>query len=56
VDEYVDTTLANFEQFLHRALSGVERGRDKMHTLREIGTFAPSQQEPVEEEKPLPQL
>jgi hypothetical protein len=56
VDEYVDTTLANFEQFLHRALSGVERGRDKMHTLREIGSFAPSPQEPVEEEKPLPQL
>jgi cell division septum initiation protein DivIVA len=57
VDEYVDTTLANFEQFLHRALSGVERGRDKMHTLREIGTFAPAQQqEPQEEEKPLPQL
>ncbi|MEV0648373.1 hypothetical protein AB0I28_24220 [Phytomonospora sp. NPDC050363] len=50
VDEYVDTTLANFEQFLHRALSGVERGRDKMHALREIGSFQPSD----EEEKPLP--
>ena len=55
VDEYVDTTLANFEQFLHRALSGVERGRDKMHTLREIGSFAP-QQEDLEDEKPLPQI
>lgn len=49
VDEYVDTTLANFEQFLHRALSGVERGRDKMHALREIGSFTPDM-----EEKPLP--
>ncbi|WP_100446730.1 hypothetical protein [Glycomyces xiaoerkulensis] len=56
VDEYVDTTLANFEQFLHRALSGVERGRDKMHTLREIGTFTAPQEAPEEEEKPLPQF
>ncbi|WP_460495600.1 hypothetical protein [Glycomyces tarimensis] len=56
VDEYVDTTLANFEQFLHRALSGVERGRDKMHTLREIGSFAPQQHEDTEDEKPLPQI
>ncbi|MFD0560265.1 hypothetical protein FB566_4265 [Stackebrandtia endophytica] len=51
VDEYVDTTLANFEQFLQRALSGVERGRDKMHALREIGSFAPAAEE---EDKPLP--
>ena len=54
VDEYVDTTLANFEQFLHRALSGVERGRDKMHTLREIGSFSPPEE--AADEKPLPQL
>lgn len=39
VDEYVDTALANFEQFLNRALSSIERGRDKMHALREIGSF-----------------
>jgi cell division septum initiation protein DivIVA len=39
VDEYVDTTLANFEQFLTRSLASIERGRDKMHALREIGTF-----------------
>ena len=39
VDEYVDTTLANFEQFLHRSLASIERGRDKMHALREIGSF-----------------
>jgi len=37
VDEYVDTTLANFEQFLTRSLASIERGRDKMHALREIG-------------------
>ena len=39
VDEYVDTTLANFEQFLTRSLASIERGRDKMHALREIGAF-----------------
>ncbi|WP_025273892.1 hypothetical protein [Haloglycomyces albus] len=55
VDEYVDTTLANFEQFLQRALSGVERGRDKMHALREIGTFSPPEQE-EQDENPLPNL
>ncbi len=40
VDDYVDTALANFEQFLTRSLASIERGRDKMHALREIGTFA----------------
>jgi cell division septum initiation protein DivIVA len=49
VDEYVDTTLANFEQFLTRSLASIERGRDKMHALREIGTFAGE-----ENERPLP--
>ena len=48
VDDYVDTALANFEQFLTRALSSIERGRDKMHALREIGTFQ------GEDERPLP--
>lgn len=52
VDDYVDTALANFEQFLTRALASIERGRDKMHALREIGTFA-SEEEP-ERERPLP--
>ncbi len=37
VDDYVDTALANFEQFLTRSLASIERGRDKMHALREIG-------------------
>src|SRR6478736_1392178 len=49
VDEYVDTTLANFEQFLTRSLASIERGRDKMHALREIGSFSPN-----EDERPLP--
>jgi cell division septum initiation protein DivIVA len=49
VDEYVDTTLANFEQFLTRSLASIERGRDKMHALREIGTFQSD-----ERDHPLP--
>ncbi|MGH3663110.1 MAG: hypothetical protein ACRDT8_06495 [Micromonosporaceae bacterium] len=49
VDDYVDTTLANFEQFLHRSLTNIERGRDKMHALREIGSFTTE-----ESDKPLP--
>jgi vacuolar-type H+-ATPase subunit H len=39
VDDYVDTALANFEQLLTRSLASIERGRDKMHALREIGSF-----------------
>ena len=49
VDDYVDTALANFEQFLTRALASIERGRDKMHALREIGTF-----QGEDTERPLP--
>lgn len=49
VDDYVDTALANFEQFLTRALASIERGRDKMHALREIGSFVPD-----ENDRPLP--
>jgi vacuolar-type H+-ATPase subunit H len=48
VDDYVDTALANFEQFLTRSLASIERGRDKMHALREIGSFQ------TEDERPLP--
>ena len=44
VDDYVDTALANFEQFLTRSLAFIERGRDKMHALREIGSFQPDQE------------
>ncbi|MBO0871019.1 MAG: hypothetical protein J2P15_20910 [Micromonosporaceae bacterium] len=43
VDDYVDTALANFEQFLTRSLANIERGRDKMHALREMGSFQPDQ-------------
>src|SRR3712207_1821786 len=50
VDDYVDTALANFEQFLTRALASIERGRDKMHALREIGSFAGGD----ESDRPLP--
>ena len=50
VDDFVDTTLANFEQLLTRSLAAIERGRDKMHALREIGSFAA----PEEDERPLP--
>jgi cell division septum initiation protein DivIVA len=49
VDDYVDTALANFEQFLTRSLASIERGRDKMHALREIGSFGSD-----EDERPLP--
>lgn len=49
VDDYVDTALANFEQLLTRSLAAIERGRDKMHALREIGSFVPT-----EEDRPLP--
>jgi cell division septum initiation protein DivIVA len=49
VDDYVDTALANFEQFLTRSLASIERGRDKMHALREIGSFQHG-----EESGPLP--
>ncbi len=49
VDDYVDTALANFEQLLTRSLASIERGRDKMHALREIGTF-----QGEDSERPLP--
>lgn len=52
VDDYVDTALANFEQFLTRALASIERGRDKMHALREIGSFASGEEE--QPTRPLP--
>jgi hypothetical protein len=51
VDDYVDTALANFEQFLTRSLASIERGRDKMHALREIGSF---QSTTGDEDRPLP--
>ncbi len=50
VDDYVDTALANFEQFLTRSLASIERGRDKMHALREIGSFGNNEID----DRPLP--
>jgi vacuolar-type H+-ATPase subunit H len=50
VDDYVDTALANFEQLLTRSLASIERGRDKMHALREMGSFGNGEGD----ERPLP--
>jgi hypothetical protein len=49
VRDFVDTTLANFERTLHRVLASVERGRDRMNTLSEIGSF-----DPDPNDRPLP--
>jgi len=50
VEDFPPKALANFEQFLTRSLASIERGRDKMHALREIGSFTPS----GEDDRPLP--
>lgn len=52
VDDYVDTALANFEQLLTRSLASIERGRDKMHALREMGSYGGGGQEA--DDRPLP--
>jgi regulator of protease activity HflC (stomatin/prohibitin superfamily) len=52
VDDYVDTALANFEQLLTRSLASIERGRDKMHALREMGSYGGGSQDA--DERPLP--
>jgi len=36
VDDYVDAKLANFEVVLHKVLSAVERGRDKLRGRQEL--------------------
>src|SRR5919205_1181955 len=51
VDDYVDTALANFEQLLTRSLASIERGRDKMHALREMGSYGAGE---GGEDRPLP--
>jgi regulator of protease activity HflC (stomatin/prohibitin superfamily) len=51
VDDYVDTALANFEQLLTRSLASIERGRDKMHALREMGSYGGGQES---DDRPLP--
>jgi vacuolar-type H+-ATPase subunit H len=52
VDDYVDTALANFEQMLTRSLASIERGRDKMHALREMGSYGGGGAEV--DDRPLP--
>jgi cell division septum initiation protein DivIVA len=49
-DEMIDTALANFEQMLQRTLAYVERNRDKMQALTEIGPYDAGR----ESEHPLP--
>lgn len=36
VDDYVDTKLANFEVVLHKTITAVQRGRDKMRGRHEL--------------------
>ena len=36
VDDYVDAKLANFEVVLHKVLTAVERGRDKLRGRQEL--------------------
>jgi vacuolar-type H+-ATPase subunit H len=49
-DELIDTALANFEQMLQRTLGFVERNRDKMNALSEIGPYEAGR----DSENPLP--
>ncbi len=42
VDDYVDAKLANFEIVLHRTLSAVEHGRDKINGRHELEDLADS--------------
>ena len=43
VEEYVDTTLAKFEQVLQQTLATVQRGRDRMRALSEVGPRDPEE-------------
>jgi cell division septum initiation protein DivIVA len=49
VDDYVDAKLANFEIVLHRTLTAVEHGRNKINGRHELEDLADS-----EEVEPLP--
>ena len=49
-DQLIDTALANFEQMLQRTLAFVERNRDKMNALSEIGPYEAGR----DSEHPLP--
>lgn len=47
-DDYIDARLATFEITLHKTLSAVERGRDKLRGQAEL------EEEYLEEEGPIP--
>jgi vacuolar-type H+-ATPase subunit H len=52
VDDYVDAKLANFEVVLHKVLTAVERGRDKLRGRQELDALG----EPgaIGDDTPLP--
>jgi hypothetical protein len=50
VEDYVDTKLANFEVVLHKTLTAVEKGRDKLRGRHELDQL----READPDERPLP--
>lgn len=52
VEDYVDTKLANFEVVLHKTLTAVERGRDKLRGRHELDQLREDELDP--DETPLP--
>ncbi|GAC1332064.1 MAG: hypothetical protein NVSMB13_20570 [Mycobacteriales bacterium] len=53
VDDYVDTRLANFEIVLHKTLTAVERGRDKLRGRHDLVNLTDAEMEQLDE-SPLP--
>ncbi|MDQ6650002.1 MAG: hypothetical protein M3Z02_07810 [Actinomycetota bacterium] len=53
VDDYVDTRLANFEIVLHKTLSAVERGRDKLRGRHDLVNLTDAEMDQLDE-SPLP--
>ena len=51
VEDYVDTKLANFEVVLHKTLTAVERGRDKLRGRHELDQLSEGELLP---DDPLP--
>jgi vacuolar-type H+-ATPase subunit H len=52
VEDYVDTKLANFEVVLHKTLTAVERGRDKLRGRHELDQLREGELLP--DDPPLP--
>jgi cell division septum initiation protein DivIVA len=52
VEDYVDTKLANFEVVLHKTLTAVERGRDKLRGRHELDQL--SEADLADLDAPLP--